>query len=456
MAKTTDMTKGNPLTLIAKFAIPLFLGNIFQQLYNMADSAIVGQKLGVDALTAVGQSASITFLIFGFAIGTCAGFGIPVSQRFGAGDYKSMRKFVLNSFYLAAVLALILTVVTSIYTTSILRLIHTPDKYLKDAADYLLIIFLGLPMTVLYNQSASMERALGDSKTPFIYLVVSAVLNVALDFLFIFSFNMGVRGAAVATVIAQGISGILCTISLFRNFRELRLEKGDAKPEAKSCMKLVGFGIPMGLQCSVTAIGSIMLQTAVNGLDYVYISAYTVALKLKQLFIPEFDSLGTALATFVGQNYGAGKFDRIKQGMAKSLIIAGIFYIVTLAANVLGGEYLIMVFVKANETAVIAAAYKYIVIDATMTFLLAMLFIFRYTLQGIGRSFVAMIAGVWEMVSRLAMSLWVIPLIGWNAACVTDPIAWGSAMAYCGICCFFILRSEKKKHLLSSQTGSAL
>ena len=450
MAKTTDMTKGNPLTLIAKFAIPLFLGNIFQQLYNMADSAIVGQKLGVDALTSVGASTSILFLIFGFAIGTCAGFGIPVAQRFGAGDYKSMRRFVINSFYLAAALAVILMAVTSSCTRQILIMMHTPDKLLDAASSYLFIIFLGLPFTVLYNQSASMERALGDSKTPFIYLVVSAVINVGLDFLFIFGFDMGVEGAAIATVIAQGISSILCTVSLFRNFKELRNIRQDIAPNKRSLLTLAGMGFPMGLQCSVTAIGSILLQIAVNGLDLVYISAYTIALKIKQLFIPEFDSLGTALATYVGQNYGAGKFDRIYKGIFKSMIIAGAFYIVAFCANVFGGELLIRIFVKASETAVIAASYKYIFIDAVMMFLLALLFIFRYTIQGVGRSLTAMVAGGFEMVARLSMSLWVIPVFGWGAACVTDPLAWGSAMLYCMILCFVILGREKKKHTLSA------
>ena len=447
MAKTTDMTKGNPLSLIVRFAVPLFFGNIFQQLYNLADSAIVGQKLGVDSLTAVGASASLFFLIFGFAMGFSVGFGIPVSQRFGAGDLKAMRKYVINSFYLAAVLALVITVVMSINTESVLRLMKTPDKFIKEATDYLFIIFLGLPFTVLYNQSASIERALGDSRTPFIYLVVSAVINVALDYFFIFCVGMGVEGAAIATVISQGISGILCTVSLFRNFKELKGITADLRPDLKSCRVLAGVGIPMGLQCSVTAIGSILLQIAVNGLEVVYVSSYTIALKLKQLFIPEFDSIGTALATYVGQNYGAGRFDRIKKGMKSSGLIACVFYLITLAANIFGGELLIKIFIKSQDTdpAIIAGAYMYIVIDAVMVFLLALLFIFRYTIQGIGRSITAMLAGIFEMVARLVMSLWVIPVIGWKGACITDPMAWGSAMIYCGICCYVILRREIRK-----------
>ncbi len=438
MAKTIEMTSGSSLKLIVKFAIPLFLGNIFQQLYNMADSCIVGQKLGVDALTAVGASSSVTFLIFGFCIGICAGFGIPVAQRFGARDFDGVRRLTLSSFYLSGVMAAVMTVLTCVFTRQILELLNTPEKLMDDASSYLFIIFLGLPFTVIYNECAAIARALGDSKTPFFYLVLSALLNVGLDILFIFGFGSGVCGAAIATIISQGISGVLCMVSLLTKYPVLHGEKSvgriSLRPDMKSCLTLIRIGLPMGLQSSITAIGSILLQTAVNGLDIVYVSAYTIAIKLKQLFIPEFDSVGTAMATYVGQNYGAGRNDRIRKGIRSSMLVSAVFYVVTVAVNVLFGKYLIGIFIRSSDpgnAGVIEAAYRYILIDVSLVFVLALLFIFRYSIQGMGRSAIAVVAGVCEMIARLVMSILVIPSLGWSAACCTDPLAWGLALMYC-------------------------
>ncbi len=446
----TDMTKGSPMKLIVKFTIPLFFGNVFQQLYNMADSAIVGQKLGVEALTSVGQSASITFLIIGFCMGTCAGFGIPISQRFGARDMSTMRKYVYNSLYLAAAIAVIMTIACCSLTGQILRMINTPDIYMDNAYKYLFIIFAGLPCTVLYNIAASIARAVGDSKTPFVFLVISAVLNVVLDFLFIFGFNMGVEGAAIATVISQGVSGLMCLIKLLTKYPDLRDKKKNyLHLNSKAISVLIKMGVPMGLQASITAIGSILLQIAVNGLENVYIQAYTIAIKVKMLFIPMFDSLGTAMATYVGQNYGAGDFSRIKRGIRDAVIIAVSCAAVTMAVITFFGRYIIMVFVKAGEEgvgAVVDAAYQYIFIDVMFVAILALLFIFRYSIQGIGKSLTAMAAGFMEMAARVTMSLFVIPFVGWTAACFTDPLAWGGGMIYCTITFFILMRLKQKKH----------
>lgn len=450
MARTIDMTTGNPMKHIVRFTIPLFLGNVFQQLYNMADSAIVGQKLGVEALTSVGQSASITFLIIGFCMGTCAGFGIPISQRFGARDQKTMRKYVYNSLYLSAVIAAILTVICCALTRQILQMINTPAVYMDNAYKYLFIIFLGLPCTVLYNIAASIARAIGDSKTPFVFLVLSAVLNVGLDFLFIFGFGMGVEGAAIATVISQGVSGLLCLARILTRYPDLRVGTKDCLAVNKKAVSvLLKMGIPMGLQSSITAIGSILLQIAINSLEDVYIQAYTIAIKVKMLFIPMFDSLGTAMATYMGQNYGAGNFKRIKRGLRDSVILGAGFTLITMGVIVLIGRYLIMIFVNQGESgigAVIDAAYQYIFIDVMLVGLLALLFIFRYSIQGIGRSLTAMAAGFMEMASRLVMSLFVIPKVGWLAACFTDPLAWGSAMIYCMVVFLLLMHTLQRKH----------
>ena len=378
LKKTTDMTVGKPFELIIKFAVPLFLGNVFQQFYNMADSAIVGQALGIKALTSVGASASILFLVFGFCIGTCAGFA----------------------------------------------------EFFDDAYRYLFIIFLGIPCTILYNEAASIMRSLGDSSTPFFYLVVAAISNIVFDLLLILVMKWGVIGAAVATVLAQLISGILSLRSLMREYDILRPEPGEWRFDSKICRTLLAMGVPMGLQCSTTAVGSIMLQVSVNGLAACYVSAYAAALKLKSLFLPVFDSLGVAMASYCGQNFGAEQYERIRSGVKNSVVLTAAFSLVTAVVTVLWGNYLVMLFVKAEETQVIAAAHKYIAVDGALSIAVGLLIVFRYCIQGIGRSDLAMVGGILEMIARTGMSLFVIPVFGWIAACYTDFAAWGSAVIY--------------------------
>ncbi len=430
LKKTTDMTVGKPFELIIKFAVPLFLGNVFQQFYNMADSAIVGQALGIKALTSVGASASILFLVFGFCIGTCAGFAVPVAQKFGARDYSAMRRYVFNSFYLSVAIAAIVTLATTFFCRDILLLIHTPQEFFDDAYRYLFIIFLGIPCTILYNEAASIMRSLGDSSTPFFYLVVAAISNIVFDLLLILVMKWGVIGAAVATVLAQLISGILSLRSLMREYDILRPEPGEWRFDSKICRTLLAMGVPMGLQCSTTAVGSIMLQVSVNGLAACYVSAYAAALKLKSLFLPVFDSLGVAMASYCGQNFGAEQYERIRSGVKNSVVLTAAFSLVTAVVTVLWGNYLVMLFVKAEETQVIAAAHKYIAVDGALSIAVGLLIVFRYCIQGIGRSDLAMVGGILEMIARTGMSLFVIPVFGWIAACYTDFAAWGSAVIY--------------------------
>lgn len=312
-----SLTEGNSLKQIIWFAFPLLLGNLFQQLYNLADTVIVGKTLGIDALASVGASSSLNFLILGFCMGLCGGFAIPVSQSFGARNYSDMRKYVMNAIWLAAGISLAITVVTAVFCRQILILIKTPDNILEGAYAYLVIIFLGIPFTVTYNLAAAILRALGDSKSPFLFLAVSTVLNIAGDLLTILVLGMGVEGAAIATITAQAISGLCCLVYIRKKFPILAIQKEERKVSGERMGRLLNMGIPMGLQFSITAIGSVMMQSAVNSLGSVIVASFTAGMKVKQFMLAPFDALGNTAATFCGQNLGARKLERIKTESAR-------------------------------------------------------------------------------------------------------------------------------------------
>ena len=302
---TKDMTSGSPLQLIASFSLPLLLGNIFQQMYNLVDTIIVGKFLGLSALSSVGATGSISFLIVGFCTGFTAGFAIPVAQSFGAKKYGEMRNFVINAAYLSAGLAVFIAVTTSLLCRTILEAMGTPADIIDGSFAYLVVIFMGIPFTVLYNYLSSMIRSLGDSKTPFVFLVISAGLNVVLDLVFIIYVKMGVAGAAWATIISQAVSGILCLVYMRSHYRILKFEDHEKAVDTNKMRKLLVMGLPMGLQFSITAIGTIMLQSAVNALGTLYVATYTAAQKIKQFAMAPFDAFGNAVATYCSQNLGA-------------------------------------------------------------------------------------------------------------------------------------------------------
>ena len=320
MAKS--MTTGSPVRLILNFSLPLLLGNLFQQLYNIIDAAIVGKVLGSNALAAVGASSSVQFLVLGFCIGICSGFGVPVAQRFGAQSYDSLKNFVYNGALLTTGIGLTVTVLTAILCPGILHIMSTPDAIYQDAYHYLLIIFLGIPATLLYNYLAGILRAIGDSKTSFYFLVFSACLNVFLDLFCIIVLKWGVTGAGLATVASQGLSGLLCLIYIIRKVEVLHLEKKNRHLSRRRIGQLLYMGLPMGLQFSITAIGSMMIQSSNNGLGTVYVSAFTAGMRIKQFAMCPFDAIATAVSTFAGQNFGAGKHDRVRQSTRTAFMIA--------------------------------------------------------------------------------------------------------------------------------------
>ena len=280
-----DLTSGSPFGLILGFALPMLLGLLFQQFYNMVDTMVVGQCLGVTSLAAVGSTGSINFMINGFCIGAATGFAIPVAQKFGAGDYKGMRKFVANAGYLAAVFAVVMTAAVGVLCMDILRWMNTPEDIIQGAYDYIFVIFMGIPVTYMYNLLAGIIRSLGDSKTPVYFLLLSSVLNIGLDFFTILVLHMGVGGQALATVVSQGISAVLCLAYMIHKFPVLRMEGDEKKPDRDMIRVLCAMGIPMGLQYSITAIGSVILQAAVNSLGSMAVAAVSTGSKISMFSV---------------------------------------------------------------------------------------------------------------------------------------------------------------------------
>ena len=428
MKKT--MTEGTPLKLILTFAFPLLMGNLFQQTYNMMDAAIVGRTLSADALAAVGASSSVQFLVLGFCIGMCAGFSVPVAQKFGARDYPLMRKYVYNAMFWTIILAAVMTLVTSVLCGQILEMLRVPENIFLQAKNYLLIIFIGIPFTLLYNLLSGFLRSIGDSRTPFMFLALSAVLNIFLDFFCILVLHWGVSGAAVATIFSQAVSGILCLFLILKKFEILKPRREDRVIKSDISGRLMKMGIPMGLNWSVTAIGSMVMQAANNGLGTIYVSGFTAGMKIKQFLMCPFDALGAAVSTFAAQNYGARKADRIRKGIFQGTGVGVLYGILSGAVMIIFGRNLAMLFVGAEAAEVLGAAYKYLFRMGVFWWTLGILSVLRVSIQGLGYASRAMFAGAVEMVGRVIVSMFFAPKFGYDAITWADQTAWTLGMIY--------------------------
>lgn len=424
MAATRDLTNGNVGKQIIGFTVPILLGALFQQFYNVVDTAIVGKILGVEALAAVGATGSIMFLILGFCNGLCAGFAIPVAQRYGAGDEKGLRKAVANCFYLGAILAVIITLITTLLCSTILRLMNTPDNIVDMSYDYLIVIFIGIPVTIFYNMMSGIIRALGDSKTPLYFLIFSSLFNIVLDVVCIKYMGWGTAGAAIATVSAQLVATILCGVYMRAKYDILRGTAEERRFDTEQIRVLFGMGLPMGLQYSITAIGSILLQTSVNGLGSDYVAAMSSGGKISMFGICVFDSLGTALATFTGQNIGAGKMSRVDEGLKKSLIFGTIYAALIFVVMYLFGDTFALIFVSKSDTAIIHNIHLFLVANSAFYIFLLGVDSFRFIIQGLGFSSFAMVSGLMEMIARGLMGVFIVPKLGFTFACLASPLAW--------------------------------
>ena len=395
---TKNMTEGSPMKLILGFSIPMLFGMLFQQFYNLVDTMIVGKTLGVDALAGVGATSSINFMIIGFCMGVCGGFAIPVAQQFGAQKYEQLRRYVYNGYLLSVVFSIVLTALSVFFCRNILTVMRTPESIYEYAYAYIVIIFAGIPTVFLYNIVSSIIRALGDSKTPVIFLVFSAVLNIILDFVLIQGLKIGVAGAAVATDISQLVSGVACLIYMNKRYEVLKLSAKDRRAGKRYMINLCMNGIPMGLQYSITAIGSVILQTAVNTLGATYVAAMTAGSKIFTFTCCPFDALGSTMATYGGQNVGAGKLKRLGKGIRA----AGIVEIIHLT-------------------------YQFILYSALFYIPLTFVNVVRFCIQGMGFSVFAILAGVFEMAARTFAAVLLVPKTGYTGACLANPCAWIAA-----------------------------
>nr|WP_318715887.1 MATE family efflux transporter [uncultured Treponema sp.] len=381
---TKNLTEGNPLRLILSFSLPVLLGNLLQQFYNMADTSIVGLYLGSNALAGVGASSSVQFLVLGFCMGLATGITIPVAQRFGAGDIPSMKKNIFNGMVLLGIISLTVTAFCVIFCEEILLLLKTPNVIFDNAYRYLAITFAGIPLMIFYNYMSGILRAVGDSKTPLIFLVFSTIFNLGFDVVCVMVLGLGVLGAALATVVSQGLCGLFCFIFICKKVEALKLHREDCVLSGKTMILLLSMGLPMGLQFSITAIGSMILQTANNSLGAVYISAFTAVTKLKQMFFSPFDALGVAVSTFASQNLGARKKDRIVKGLAQGTVI-GVAYGITLGfLFCIWGSNLAELFIKKEEVEVLMYAGQYTWALGVFYWVIGVLNIWRPSVQSIG------------------------------------------------------------------------
>ena len=445
---TKDMTKGSPLRLIITFSIPMLLGNLFQQFYNMVDSIIVGKYISTNALAAVGSTGCLNFLVIGFVIGICTGFNILVSQAFGSGDLKKMRCYVANGAWLCVGFTVLLTVLTMLFTQPLLVLMHTPAEILDDAYHYIIIIFAGIAAIMLYNYLSCILRALGDSRTPLYFLILASLINVVLDLLFVLHFKLGVAGAGYATVIAQGISGVLCLVYIIKRFPILHFNKEEMKIRPLFMKKLIGIGVPMALQFSITAIGSVILQIAVNSLGAVSVAAVTAANRMQIIFTQPQETLGLTMATYCGQNLGAGKPERIKKGIRLSTVITISYSILLCIMMQLFASTFSLLFVNASETAVIAKSAMFLRINSLFYILLGVLFVFRNALQGMGYSLLPMCAGILELIGRSVIAICFVSIFHYQAICMASPIAWLLADILL-LTVYYIKVMRPRKHLAS-------
>ena len=442
---TTDLTVGKPLFQILRFALPLVLGTLFQQLYSFADTVIVGRCLGTDALGAVGTTYSLNFLILGFVQGACVGFGIPVAETFGAKDQGGLRKYLFNGALLCVVLSVVFTLFTTLMAGPLLQLIHTPEELYADAVLYIRIIFLGIPATVLYNYASSVLRAMGDSQHPFYFLLAASVLNIGLDYLLIVSMGMGVDGAAIATVLSQLLSGGLCAFWFFTRTakqEELTFRGQSSLLSAGHCKRLAYIGFPMGFEYSVSAIGAVIMQDAINLLGSTAVAAQTAGEKIRQMFTLPMESVGMAMATYVGQNHGARRTDRIQQGIKDGCTIQLTYCVAAWVVIFFVKPYAVGLVLGDADPAVTAGAIQYLAIMSTLFCFHGLLMIFRNTLQGLGYSVQAIISGVGELIGRSLGGLLAVKTgLGYVGICLSNPFAWGLAMLYC----MFMVRRVLKR-----------
>ena len=439
-----DMTEGRPFGLILKFVFPMLMGNLLQQLYNVADASIVGKFLGPKALAAVGATGSVQFLIIGFCLGACSGFCVPIAQRFGAKEYGRMRRLLFNSILLTGSIAIVVTVCCAVFCNGILRILSIPEDIWSDTYIYILILFLGIPFTLLYNLAAGVLRSVGDSRTPFLILAVSTVSNIFLDIFCIAVLKWGCAGAAIATVASQAFSGILCTMVIIRKYEILHIRSEERKANPRAMKELLSIGVPMGLQFSITAIGSMVMQSANNGLGSMYSSAFTACARIRGFAMCPFDAIASGVATFCSQNYGAGNYRRIRTGYKIGCGMAVVYGLFSGTFLVLFGRTACLLFLSPQETQILDLAKLFLATQGFFWPILGLLNVARITTQGLGYTGRAFFSGAMEMIARTAVVLLFVPTYGFHAICYADLSAWILADCYIIPVSLLVLRKVRR------------
>ena len=439
---TKNMTQGNPVKLILLFSVPLIIGNIVQQLYSFADAIILGNVIGVHALAAIGSVGSITFLIIGFTIGACTGLGMIVAQRFGAGDEKGLRRSIATSYLVGSFIALILTLISAPLSRNIMVLLRTPSEIIDYGTIYLFILMLGNIIFMIFNLQASIIRAVGDSKTPLYFLIVAVIFNIGLVFLFILVFNWGVASAAVATLIGQVASVIMCFVYIRKKFPVLRLKREDWKITSKELMEHIRMAVPMGFSLSIIAVGAIVVQYVLNDMGHIAVAGVTAAMRIDQMAVMPLASLGMAVGTYVAQNYGAGRMDRVKKGVNQGLIIAVGFSVLVGVLLFFGGYAMSGLFVSGETGEVQRYAQIYLRINGTMYIFLGLLFVYRFTLQGLGKAIAPTVGSIGELVMRVFAALVLARFFGFVGLCWANPLAWIGAALPLGILYYGIIKRQ--------------
>lgn len=448
---TKDMTTGNPLKIIILFSIPVLLGNLFQQFYNMVDTIIVGRYLGEEALAAVGSTGCLMFLVLGFANGIAQGFGVMVSHAFGAKDYKLLKHYVALSLMLTVIVSILLTIPTVAASKQFLIWMHTPDNILVLADNYIKVIFAGIFLTMFYNVISGILRGIGDSKTPLYFLIFSSFLNIFLDIFLIVVVKLGTAGAAYATIIAQGISAILCFVYMFRKFDILKTTREDYYFDFQGVTNMLSIGIPMALNYSITAIGTMIMQSAVNVFGSSVVAAFTAASKVCSIATQSMPTLGTAMATYCGQNLGAGRYDRIFDGMKKGFFICLGTAAFAAILCIFGGKFIVSWFVSNPSEEIFTYAMEYLTIISWFFIPLAMIFLYRNALQGLNEGLIPMLSGIAEMLCRVAVIVLIPKSTGFFGVCFADPAAWVGAGIPLMITYLLWKRKFKKEHIINKE-----
>lgn len=421
---TKELTSGKPLWLIISFMLPVFLGNLFQQMYNLADAIIVGRFLGIKALAAVGCTTSLIFFVISFIFASTQGFTVVTAQKFGARNYDGVRKSLCASIILSFVLMSIMTLLSAPFTYKMLEILRTPQDIIYMANEYLFIMFIGIFATVFYNLSSNVIRALGDSKTPLYFLIFSSILNIILAYLFVAKFKMGISGAGWATVTAQIIASALCISFMFYKFPILRVKKEDWKVDWDFLYEHLRIGIPMGFQMSVLTLGIIAVQYVLNELGSSAVAAYTTAIRIEQLFTLIYVALGVTMATYTAQNFGAGKMIRIKQGEKSAitiLITVSTFSFIVLS---LFSKNLTSIFMTNPDENIVNLAVTYLHIVMFFFVFLGLLLIYRNILQGMGQVITPLLSGLAELIMRALCAFWLADAFGYTGICLATPAAW--------------------------------